>query len=327
MTESTEFEKLQNRIFSLISADAQSVDWNARIEDPDTGAPRQIDVLIVDKSGRRIDVECRLHDAVQDVKWIEELIGRRSSLRMDDMIAVSNSGFTRHAVKKAAAFNIGLYDIDVISDDDIKSWLNRPEVKARFLTFDRLDVVPVVSMESSLRISETSCLTRNGRDGLFAVMALLRNVVQAEHCDGRPIRATLPVEGFLFGDEPLRYMVCQFSVQTTNQHAQCTRARLQGAVTESRDINISNFAHSVPEILEFRGKVSVIATTEALKIPPNSILDCIEVAVPNGRELLKREFNVGRMVSQLDSVRILGVSSDEDLTPSAIWSIVANTPA
>ena len=326
MTESTEFEKLQSRIFSLVSPDARSVDWNARVEDPDTGAPRQIDVLIIDKSGRRIHVECRLHDAVQDVKWIEELIGRRSSLRMDDIIAVSNSGFTRHAAKKAAAFNIGLYDLDVITDDDIRSWVNKPEVMARFLTFDRLDVVPVVSVESSLRISEISRLTRNGRDGLFAVMALLRNVVRTEHCDGRPIRATLPVEGFSFGDEPLRYMECQFSVRSAIQNAQCTRARLQGSVSESRDIHISTFAHSVPEILEFRGKVSVMATTETLQIPANSILDCIEVVVPNGRELLRREFDVGRMVSQLDSVRILGVSSDEDLTPSAIWSIVANTP-
>ena len=49
----------------------------------------------------------------QDVKWIEELIGRKQSLRADSVIAVSSAGFTDGAILKAKAFGICFKRSDV----------------------------------------------------------------------------------------------------------------------------------------------------------------------------------------------------------------------
>jgi hypothetical protein len=112
---STAFERRVERIHRLLEGEDAVVTWNERIPDPDNPSqPRQIDVTI-----RRPDsftiVECRLHATPQDVKWIEELIGRRASLRADAVIAVSNSGFTQGAESKAAQFGIILRDFNTLT--------------------------------------------------------------------------------------------------------------------------------------------------------------------------------------------------------------------
>jgi hypothetical protein len=58
------------------------------------------------------------------VTWIEELIGRRASLGADAIIAVSSSGFTAGAIRKASAFNIYLRTLDTLSEDEVRLWSN-----------------------------------------------------------------------------------------------------------------------------------------------------------------------------------------------------------
>ena len=90
---SDKFEQQIARIYSLIEQDGSEVTWNDKIPDPDRPAQlRQIDVS-VRRDGALTLIECRFHKHVQDVNWIEELIGGRSSLAADTVIAVSVSGF------------------------------------------------------------------------------------------------------------------------------------------------------------------------------------------------------------------------------------------
>lgn len=116
------FEKLIWRINWLLEPDGTSVKWNAKIPDPDNmDQTRQIDILI-DRNNKTVLVECRHHKAPQDVKWIEELIGRQHSLRADEIIGVSSSGFTSGAEKKAKKFNIHLRHLKDLTIQDVLSW-------------------------------------------------------------------------------------------------------------------------------------------------------------------------------------------------------------
>src|SRR5437660_864391 len=84
------FERQIERIHQLLEREPANVTWNERIPDPDNLKQlRQVDITI-DRDGTKVHAECRLHQAPQDVTWIEELIGRRASLGADVMIAVSS---------------------------------------------------------------------------------------------------------------------------------------------------------------------------------------------------------------------------------------------
>ena len=132
---STEFEHQIERIHQLLEGEPSSVIWNDKIPDPDNPEQlRQIDITI-ERNGTKIHVECRIHKSPQDVTWIEELIGRRASLRVDAIIAVSSSGFTEGAIKKAAHFNIHIRTLQTLTDDEILLWGNTAHATLVFYEF------------------------------------------------------------------------------------------------------------------------------------------------------------------------------------------------
>jgi len=116
------FEKQVYRINELLKNNNEKVTWNDRIIDPDNPSQnRQIDISI--KNGQDLTlVECRIHKSVQDVKWIEELIGRKLSMRANAAIGVSASGFTEGAKLKAKAFGIALRDFYTLTEAEIQKW-------------------------------------------------------------------------------------------------------------------------------------------------------------------------------------------------------------
>jgi hypothetical protein len=118
--ESDAFEQLNERIARLVHGRGATVQWNGSIPDPDNPAElRQIDVLICCDDGRLVTVECRHRTGVQNVMWIEELAGRKLSIGLDGMIAVSVAGFSSLARIKAQRFGIALYDFETLTDAEI----------------------------------------------------------------------------------------------------------------------------------------------------------------------------------------------------------------
>lgn len=132
------FEIMVSQIITLLEGEKAEVKWNERIVDPDNPSQqRQIDVL-VRKDDLITLIECRLHKSRQDVKWIEELIGRQASLRADAIIAVSSSGFTTGAVAKAKQFGINLRSVDELSSTEIIAWCSPIKISLfywRFINF------------------------------------------------------------------------------------------------------------------------------------------------------------------------------------------------
>jgi hypothetical protein len=133
MSRATDLEKLTARIHRLLECESTAVvTWNAKVPDPDNPKQlRQIDVEIV-RDGISTHVECRSHVEPQSTKWIEELIGRKISLNADQMIAVSESGFTEGAILKANRFGIILRSISELTDFEIMGWGKQTEIELHY---------------------------------------------------------------------------------------------------------------------------------------------------------------------------------------------------
>lgn len=130
--ESDDFEKQITRIHELLEGSNAEVTWNEKIPDPDNPSqPRQIDFTIKNSDSFTMG-ECRFRKAPEDVQWIEELIGRRISLKADGVIAVSSSGFTEGATRKASAHGIILRNFFEITDKELASWGKKTTVRMIF---------------------------------------------------------------------------------------------------------------------------------------------------------------------------------------------------
>lgn len=103
---SNEFQRLIALIESgLAQVHSKNIKESAFVWDESAKTNREVDVLIkgeVNGHPVQIALECRDHKAQQSVKWIDELIGKYRDTPVDKIIAVSKSGFTKSAIKKAS---------------------------------------------------------------------------------------------------------------------------------------------------------------------------------------------------------------------------------
>jgi len=149
----SQFERLIEHLHLLLEREGAQVLWNPHIPDPDNPAqPRQIDVVI-QRDGLTTHVECRFRKERQDVTWIEELIGRRASLRADCVMAVSASGFTEGAVRKAEVHGITLHDLKDLSRNDVLNWGKRLTLTVKWLHMDPLSVCLLIAPEDEDRVT------------------------------------------------------------------------------------------------------------------------------------------------------------------------------
>jgi hypothetical protein len=91
----------------------------------DTGAPREIDIVITEKANpeNKILVECRDHKDRQSVNWIEELYGKSHSMGAKKVIAVSSSGFSKNALNAAKSKGIETMHLKEAEEVDWKTRL------------------------------------------------------------------------------------------------------------------------------------------------------------------------------------------------------------
>jgi len=145
---SKELEQLAVRIHKLIEPTGATVTWNEYISDPDTGSSRQIDGIIK-RDGKIIHIECRDHKDPQGVMWIEELIGRRESLKADGIIAVSLSGFGQPALVKAKAKGIVTRSLSEMTDAEIETWGKSAKLVTNYLEISELEFQLIVPYTQS----------------------------------------------------------------------------------------------------------------------------------------------------------------------------------
>lgn len=177
---SEKFEHQIRRIHELIEQPGATVTWNDRIPDPDNPSqPRQIDITVL-KENQLTIIECRIHNKPQDVKWIEELIGRRLSLRAQGIIAVSASGFTDGAIKKAKEVGVVLRHFISLTKGEILSWGKSSKVTLIFHQFKNVGItfkVPSDNVKSSL-VDEIMHHLQSDEINLYGLFELISNKLE-----------------------------------------------------------------------------------------------------------------------------------------------------
>lgn len=94
------------------------------LEDIDTGEMREVDATVRAKIGSTdiiLAIECRKRKHRQDVTWIEQLISKRRSVKVDKLIAVSSLGFSSGAIEKAKKAGIELRKLSELASMAVQS--------------------------------------------------------------------------------------------------------------------------------------------------------------------------------------------------------------
>jgi hypothetical protein len=212
MKASDAFEQQIHRLHQLVDGTDAEVTWNDRIPDPDNPKKsRQIDITI--RRGNALTlVECRIHKGPQDVKWIEELIGRRASLRAAAVIAVSASGFTEGAVLKARAHGIFLRDLGELTAAEIAQWGCTVAMTIYYYQYSDLELALCFRPESIPKL-DIAALAEElkiypGRQSLFNAAAdevgkLKLLTLAPDQQKDVTFRIRMRLEGFLLCKEPV----------------------------------------------------------------------------------------------------------------------------
>ena len=266
-----EFERQIERIHRLLEKEASQVTWNDRIPDPDNPDQlRQIDIKI-ERDGAIIYIECRIHKAPQDVTWIEELIGRRASLQADAIIAVSASGFTEGALKKAVRFNIHTRTLQKLSDEEVQLWghIARPSLVFYEFTGSRL-CFTLATRYVSTPVSVTS---EDGQPipwrGLFE--PLMAQFDSDSELD--TVSKAFSVESYgpflVNGVKPLKIELTSM-VRRITQPMPLDTALRYAAGDETEDLaRVQKHSEGIIEIIQSSDDVALVADTTALVAPPN----------------------------------------------------------
>ncbi|MGJ5008522.1 restriction endonuclease [Bradyrhizobium oligotrophicum] len=277
---STVFERQIERIHQLLEREPARVTWNERIPDPDNPEQlRQVDITI-DRDGTIVHAECRLHQAPQDVQWIEELIGRRVSLGADVMIAVSSSGFTTGAVRKAAAHNIHLRTLSELTDDEITLWANT--AKAWLVFYEFTDCRLRIEMCCEPPVEEPWISKEDGSAvewrGMFEPL-MTEFDGKPELDNGRAIfEVDIGAPILVNGQKPIKLTLAA-TVRRLKQPVPLDAMLRYAATDSSVDAiaRVQKHADEIIEIIQSSDEVAFVTDSTNLVVPPDAFFHTIEM--------------------------------------------------
>ena len=275
------FEQQIERIHQLLEDEPSHVTWNDRRPDPDNPSQlRQIDITI-QRNGRTTHVECRLHKAPQDVQWIEELIGRRISLRADAVIAVSSSGFTDGAVIKARHFDIALRSLQKLSDEEIRIWGQATSAKVIFYEFTKIVIaftLPPVPQEE-LRKPRTVTNEDGSPVNWRAVFdAAMKEFDGDNELDTQPKHFDAEIHGSFLINGTLRPMKTELSatVRRVTRDLALSDVLDYSSIGDASIARVSRHESGSLEILSSTDEEAAFVTDMSrLLPPPNCFLHCV----------------------------------------------------
>jgi len=273
-------ERQIERIHQLLESEDAQVTWNDRIPDPDVPSrTRQIDITIRRDNFLTV-IECRIHKAPQDVTWIDELIGRRISLRANAVIAVSASGFTSTARIKAARHGIILRNLDELSTFEVQNWGRKRRLTLHFLEFT--DVTAIFPATPGT-YWEAPKVTNNDGGPIDPLFWRMRFQDAARHLADRKLHGQsanlsmsfaaphIRVNGF-----PLISMRMTAQVRRV-QHNVCLASVVVYAdpTTDVTHAEVGKFSLGDSEIIEDRDRLSVVIDLSTVTIPDNCLFETV----------------------------------------------------
>lgn len=96
-----------------------------RVPGRTSGKRREVDVTLrrlVGSTEVLVMVECRDRARPQGVEWIDDLVGKAADVQAAKVVAVSRSGFTPSARRRAEAAGIELRTVASVAADDVARW-------------------------------------------------------------------------------------------------------------------------------------------------------------------------------------------------------------
>lgn len=118
------FELAYKWLYDL-DKDKYKVTSPAFLYDPFSERKREIDVLVEfcdkDNINRKLAIECRDRNKIQDVTWIEQLQQKKEDLSLDYILATTTTDFTQSAINKARKHGVIIeraetFDINSVKD-------------------------------------------------------------------------------------------------------------------------------------------------------------------------------------------------------------------
>lgn len=283
-----QFERQIARIHHLLEREGSEVIWNDHIPDPDVPSRlRQIDISIR-RDGSLTLVECRLHGKPQDVKWIEELIGRRESLGADGVIAVSASGFTTTARKKALNRGVVLRDFAALTPDEIRTWGQERSMMLNYLSFSYVVYTINVAKKSNThnfpRITAPDGKPVNPLNWYMPLRELMyRDDLVAR--DGKFTTVTGKVHNPLLvdGESPISIELVAKVQRISNPVPVFSVKGYVDPLNEVRLAEVGKFELGASEFIENRDRLAIYVDLSRLTIPDGCLFE--SVMTDAGREV------------------------------------------
>jgi hypothetical protein len=273
-------ERQVHRIHELLVRSHENVTWNDHIPDPDNPEQlRQIDVTIR-RNGELTIIECRLSRRRQDVKWVEELIGRRESLGAQEIIGVASAGFTEGAKKKAGRYGVRLRDLKQLSDEEIANWGRRVVLTIYYYQYSEA-VLALGFADSSIPNIDVEAVRRELRShpvlqSVFnAAASQLDTLKLLPANDTRTIRVHLVMKpcGVVLGGEPLLEIGIECLARLVAQPIDSPGVFGYGQPDEAaahREAAVERFAFGETSIVHKEDRIAVDIDLSSVKLPPLS---------------------------------------------------------
>jgi hypothetical protein len=267
-------------IHELLVRSHADVTWNDHIPDPDNPEQlRQIDVTIR-RDGKLTLIECRLSRRRQDVKWIEELIGRRQSMGADEMIGVASAGFTTGAKKKAARFGVRLRHLKQLSDKEITSWGHQVALRLYYYQYSEA-VVALGFAEHSIPHLDVERLGQELRShpvlqSVFKATAIQLDTLKLlARNDTQTVGVGVAIrpEGVVLSGEHLLEVRLECQARLVAQEIDSSGVFGYGQPDEIpalREATVEQFAFGETSIVHSEDRVAIEVDVSFVKLPPLS---------------------------------------------------------
>jgi len=302
------FERQVHRIKELLERSSDSVTWNDHISDPDNPSQlRQIDVTV--RRGCKLTiVECRLSKRRQDVKWVEELLGRRQSLKAETIIAVASAGFTTGAQKKAAQHGVLLRELSQLRDEEITGWSNRVSLVLNYHQYSEVTLSVRVLPEAMWKINPTK--VGQELESLGIVQAAFNAAEQQLKLLATKERRTYefgvrfqPDQDVGLNGEPILEVGLNGKVSLVSRPVSCAKLLRYGEPqqhVDEREITVEQFSLGETNVVHHNERIAIELDLSDLKLPPLSQFRSVEVS--SAGDLEHESF----AVTNLPRIRVAG---------------------
>ena len=171
------FQNVVADLYAQLGGTDISVTESAILTDSD-GQPREVDILVeANLAGvqLRIGIECQDRGRKAGVSWIEELYGKKMSLGLNKVVAVSRSGFAKTAIDKAERWGI---DTKTPAEAEQTNWQTEIVRITPALVYRTIDIVEMAVWTGPLLPEpvgpDNYVLVQDGRPIGYAAEAILK---------------------------------------------------------------------------------------------------------------------------------------------------------